>query len=571
MTPTQTEELIFTLMQSGSIKLQSIVYCDRNSSKPSDPNDSIASLASSRISGSGNSTIKSVEEILTVIEKLQNLCSQVSAVDQVLLLCAIGHLREYCVLLSDITKNTEQFKSPDDPNERQRRDSAASFWVTTYNGQKSQERGVRRFKKMAIAVRTAMMIAKMGGHAFNKTNRTDSITSFTQSEKTAYGMISPNIKSYIKENILHWEFDQFELSDLTNNHGISFLFKEILKSAGLFSQFKINSDLLTKYCLEIEDGYRVHGNPYHNEIHGADVLQTTYYLVSETKITEWLSQLELLSILFAAMIHDLEHTGTNNTFHQQTSSDLAMLYNDKSVLENYHVSRAYQILVEINPFQAMSKAQFRTMREIVVECVLSTDMALHFQQITTLKNSAIDLSLIERQDILNMILHCADISGPSKPWEMHERWTLALMQEFFAQGDQEKLLGLPVSPLCDRETTNIPESQVGFISYITKPAFCALGNSIDAILRDKQEREFLENSTNWANNNIRRRTVHMQPNLTPVEVNNNGSSPVQPWSTPQSQGTFYYKPISRIWEKYFDENLTNWQEKLDELQNSSSK
>ena len=57
------------------------------------------------------------------------------------------------------------------------------------------------------------------------------------------------------------------------------------------------------------------------------------------QVQDWLSSLEMLSLLFAAMIHDLEHTGTNNIFHKQSSSNLARLYNDKSVLENHHVSR----------------------------------------------------------------------------------------------------------------------------------------------------------------------------------------------------------------------------------------
>lgn len=44
---------------------------------------------------------------------------------------------------------------------------------------------------------------------------------------------------------------------------------------------------------------------------------------------------------------------------------------------------------------------------------------------------------------------------------MHKKWTDRVMEEFFEQGDAEKDLGLPLSPLCDRNATVIPESQVG--------------------------------------------------------------------------------------------------------------
>ena len=164
-----------------------------------------------------------------------------------------------------------------------------------------------------------------------------------------------------------------------------------------------------------------------------------------------------------------------------------------------------------------------------------------------------------------MVLHCADISGPSKPWESHERWTQCLMQEFFAQGDQEKSLGMPVSPLCDRSDTNIPESQVGFITYITKPAFHALGNSIDTILRDKQEREFLQKSKSFEK---RRGTKPIVP-LTPVletEQRNSENSQENQLTAPFSKNTFCYKPIYRIWDQYFDENCKKWQEKLENKQ-----
>jgi len=62
---------------------------------------------------------------------------------------------------------------------------------------------------------------------------------------------------------------------------------------------------------------------------------------------------------------------------------------------------------------------------------------------------------------LALVLHCADISHPGKPWEIHQSWTQSLMEEFFKQGEKEKELGLPCSPLCDRENTLVAESQIG--------------------------------------------------------------------------------------------------------------
>lgn len=64
-----------------------------------------------------------------------------------------------------------------------------------------------------------------------------------------------------------------------------------------------------------------------------------------------------------------------------------------------------------------------------------------------------------------MVLHCADISHPAKEWDLHYRWTSQLLEEFFLQGDMEKKLGLPFSPLCDRNNTLIAESQIGWFFF----------------------------------------------------------------------------------------------------------
>ncbi|CAG14707.1 unnamed protein product, partial [Tetraodon nigroviridis] len=68
---------------------------------------------------------------------------------------------------------------------------------------------------------------------------------------------------------------------------------------------------------------------------------------------------------------------------------------------------------------------------------------------------------MDKVKVLSLMLHAADISHPAKAWPLHYRWTHSLMEEFFRQGDKEVELGLPFSPLCDRNTTMIAQSQIG--------------------------------------------------------------------------------------------------------------
>lgn len=54
---------------------------------------------------------------------------------------------------------------------------------------------------------------------------------------------------------------------------------------------------------------------------------------------------------------------------------------------------------------------------------------------------------------------------------MVKKWTYLLFDEFFDQGDLEKEKGLPISMLCDRDNTNVAQSQPGFIGFVVMPLF----------------------------------------------------------------------------------------------------
>lgn len=117
----------------------------------------------------------------------------------------------------------------------------------------------------------------------------------------------------------------------------------------LYSQIPVQA--LVQFVEALECGYSKYKNPYHNLIHAADVTQTAHFLMLHTGLMvrntphrrevtwgrkeqiavpdgknnevrvfsqHWLSELEILAMVFAAAIHDFEHTGTTNNFHIHT-------------------------------------------------------------------------------------------------------------------------------------------------------------------------------------------------------------------------------------------------------------
>jgi len=78
-----------------------------------------------------------------------------------------------------------------------------------------------------------------------------------------------------------------------------------------------------------------------------------------------------------------------------------------------------------------------------------------------------------KMTMMNTVLHSADVSNPCRTWDVTQAWAWAVLNEYFAQGDQEKALGIPVQFLNDREKLNKPNSQIGFIEFMIAPYFAA--------------------------------------------------------------------------------------------------
>uniref|UniRef100_A0A3P9L962 Phosphodiesterase n=1 Tax=Oryzias latipes TaxID=8090 RepID=A0A3P9L962_ORYLA len=281
-----------------------------------------------------------------------------------------------------------------------------------------------------------------------------------------------------------WSFDVFALNSTSSDHALQALFFELITRYELNTRFKIPISCLTKFLSTLERGYCKHNNPYHNHIHAADVTQTLHCLLLRSGLVHWLTELEVLGSLFAAAIHDFEHTGTTNNFHIHTKSDLALIYNDRSVQESHHLSAAFRLLQDeqVNIFVHLTREEWMELRSLVIDMVLATDMTFHLVQVKAMKSCLQQQERIDKPKALSLLLHTADISHPSKPWALHSRWTKALMEEFFRQGDREAALDLPFSPLCDRKTTLIAESQIGFIDFIVYPTFSLLTDMAEKIV-----------------------------------------------------------------------------------------
>lgn len=258
----------------------------------------------------------------------------------------------------------------------------------------------------------------------------------------------------------------------------------MMKHLGLLERFSIPAEALRAYLHQLHFLYERTANPYHNFTHAITVMHGVYWMLRKTRVVSLFDDVAILAVVFAALVHDVDHRGKTNNFEVKKMSDLGLLYNNKSVLENHHCATAFTLLLEDsrNIFKCLHPQEFLKMRELTIEFILTTDLACHFShhkklKATIEKHSLSNFSISSSQErfvlLAGLLLHAADISVPTRPVEQSQIWAAKVRQEFINQFDEEVKLGLPITPYF-KDLKNWASScanEISFISNIAKPLY----------------------------------------------------------------------------------------------------
>ncbi|XP_074206513.1 3',5'-cyclic-AMP phosphodiesterase 4C isoform X3 [Camelus bactrianus] len=188
------------------------------------------------------------------------------------------------------------------------------------------------------------------------------------------------------EDTNKWGLDVFKVAELSGNRPLTAIIFSIFQERDLLKTFQIPADTLVTYLLMLEGHY--HSDvAYHNSLHAADVAQSTHVLLATPALEAVFTDLEVLAAIFASAIHDVDHPGVSNQFLINTNSELALMYNDASVLENHHLAVGFKLLQAENCdiFQNLSIKQRLSLRRMVIDIVLATDMSKHMNLLADLK------------------------------------------------------------------------------------------------------------------------------------------------------------------------------------------
>ncbi|EZG55538.1 phosphdiesterase [Gregarina niphandrodes] len=215
-------------------------------------------------------------------------------------------------------------------------------------------------------------------------------------------------------------------------------------------------------------------NPYHNKYHAVQVYHVTWHMTQ--CIQSYYHY--CYPLLIAAMIHDVDHLGVTNNYLIAVEHPLSILYNDMNILEQHHCAFIFTALSErsdLDIFSRLGSAEKRTIRKIIIQLILSTDMAKHASLMTALTThlapkakdqySPDDLFIFGQ-----VVLHASDLSNQLTPFPYFVRWAGLCVDEFNRQVELEKKNNVPVTTFmnCTNDKSMI-EMELGFLEFVVLP------------------------------------------------------------------------------------------------------
>lgn len=243
----------------------------------------------------------------------------------------------------------------------------------------------------------------------------------------------------------------------------------MFESLGFLQTFHISRNTAARFILMVRKGYR--DVPYHNWMHAFTFAHFAFYVMKQLGLLEklWITSLEGVALLVAALCHDIDHRGTNNSFQTKAKNTLACLYSSEgSVMERHHFAQTLCILNTegCNIFENLSTSMYREVLDLIRDLILATDLATHLSKLeeqTSIAGNYNPKRSDHRSHLLSLIVTSADLNDQIKDWQYTHRVANLIYAEFFTQGDLEKAMGVQPIAMMDRDRAEIPTLQVSII------------------------------------------------------------------------------------------------------------
>jgi FixJ family two-component response regulator len=305
---------------------------------------------------------------------------------------------------------------------------------------------------------------------------------WTEPKTHAFPMADVNERAL--DEVKQWSFNVFNHSEVE----LLVLAKHMFVHLNLLEFSHVPEGVWENFLVAVRQSC-TNDNPYHNWRHAFDSLQAAFVFVVRYGSGLDLTPVEQLGILIASLCQDLGHPGCNNEYLIKTESEVAALYNHRSVLENCHSFMLCQMLDkrdDLNILAGLSKDDKSIVKSLLMEGILSTDPGA--QVSCADKLSAIDSIETKnpqyRLAIMQCIIKMADVSNVARDWDVGFWWSFLAAEEAFNQGDTLRSCGITIPASLDREATSKAQNSKNLIDTVSMPLFKALGRLVPKFKRE---------------------------------------------------------------------------------------
>ncbi|KAF9010209.1 hypothetical protein BDQ17DRAFT_1273998 [Cyathus striatus] len=307
--------------------------------------------------------------------------------------------------------------------------------------------------------------------------------------------LDPAARNHLISLLDSWSFQPSNLHD--NDVAATLLiFEAIFRIDGMQAAVGVSLAQLAPFIHHLRRLYR--DNKYHNFHHALDVLQAIHSYLQAAGVVPpltilnyasgpWSSSLrfdapgmlitsltlrDIFALYIAAIGHDVGHPGVTNAFMKNASSRLSLVFEGKSALEQMHCQFLLLLMRTHGLGHLLDDYAFR---KLLWSTIMATDMSAHLDFMQGFECLIRDTDreqgpvLMRKIAVCQAMLKCADISNPSRPFEIAAYWADALGSEWACQAQLEKELAIDQTmPVCDGPLS-LAKGQVSFSTAYVCP------------------------------------------------------------------------------------------------------
>ena len=156
------------------------------------------------------------------------------------------------------------------------------------------------------------------------------------------------------------------------------------------------------------------------------------------------------AIVFAALIHDVDHWGVSNMQLMKEGAPMAEKYQNKSIAEQNSVDVAWDLLMDPEEYGDLHKVifpsndEYKRFRQVVVNIVVATDIFDKDQ--SELRKIRWEKAFQEREEgeevdpderdrkatiVMEHIMQASDVAHTMQHWHVYQRWNRRLFDELY--------------------------------------------------------------------------------------------------------------------------------------------